>query len=190
MSDPLQDNSRPDGANGRRTSRVQTFGAVTGPVLLLAAVGYWAVRYEAPTEPVSLAVPTDRPESGPSNVNRPPAADPDERQRQLAVGTWRDFHHGKRTLTLRDDGTATMVLELSGLKARLFTRRLELKIVWSIEDGKMHRRTVGGTPRDKVEFVNRRAGVAVAEPIEELTADQMTLLDQNGSQKYHWRRVP
>ena len=113
----------------------------------------------------------------------------DENYQRLAVGTWQDFYHGKRTLTLRPDGTATMVVEFSGLKARLFTRRLQLQIVWSIKDGKMHRRTVGGTPADKVEFVNRRAGVQVAEPVVELSDGRMVLLDQNGSQQYRWRRV-
>jgi hypothetical protein len=82
-----------------------------------------------------------------------------------------------------------MVLELTGLKARLFTRRLTLDIVWSIQDGKMHRRTVGGSPADKVQFVNKRAGVQVAEPIVKLTEDEMVLLDQDGSRQYRWRRV-
>ena len=82
-----------------------------------------------------------------------------------------------------------MVVELKGLEARLFTPRLELDIVWSIKDGKMHRRTVGGRPAGKIDFVNRRAGVAVAELIRELTADRMVLIDQDGSQRYTWRRV-
>ncbi len=107
----------------------------------------------------------------------------------LAVGVWRDFYQGRRTLTLRADGTATMVVELSGFKARMFTPRLELDITWSIEKGKMHRRTVGGRPADKIAFVNRRAGVAVAEPVIALDPDRMILLDKNGSQRYTWRRV-
>jgi len=115
--------------------------------------------------------------------------DPSRQLHVLAVGTWQDFYEGKRTLTLRPDGTATMVVELTGLKARLFTRRLELDIVWSIEDGKMRRRTVGGRPADKVAFVNKMAGVAVAEQILELTADRMILLDQNETRRYSWQRV-
>lgn len=116
-------------------------------------------------------------------------SDRDEQLRRRAVGTWRDYYQGTRTLTLRPDGTALMVVELSGFKARLFTPRLELDIAWFIRDGKMHRRTVGGRPADKVEFVNQRAGVAVAEPVLELTGDRMVLVDQNGSQKYTWQRI-
>ncbi|MEE8451696.1 MAG: hypothetical protein V3R99_07265 [Thermoguttaceae bacterium] len=113
----------------------------------------------------------------------------DEQLRRAAIGTWQDFHHGKRTMTLREDGTATMVVELTGIKARLFTPRLQLDIVWSVEDGRMKRRTVGGTPADKVAFVNRRAGKQVAEPILELTGNRLRLLDRDGKTKYDWRRV-
>ena len=133
--------------------------------------------------PVTLAVPSS---SGQPAVLE---ADQDQRLHRRAVGAWRDSYQGKRTLTLRADGTATMVVELTGLKARLFTPRLELDIAWAIGDGKMHRRTVGGRPADKIEFVNKRAGVAVAERILELDADRTILLDQDGSRKYIWQRV-
>jgi hypothetical protein len=113
----------------------------------------------------------------------------DEQLRRLAVGTWQDFHHGKRTMTLKDDGTATMVVELTGIKARLFTPRLQLDIVWSVKEGRMKRRTVGGTPADKVAFVNSRAGKQVAESILKLTDDRLRLLDRDGKTKYNWRRV-
>jgi len=113
----------------------------------------------------------------------------DEQLRQAAIGTWQDFHHGKRTMTLREDGTATMVVKLTGIKAKLFTPRLELDIRWSVEDGRMKRRTVGGTPADKVAFVNQRAGRQVAEPILELTEDRLRLLDRDGKTQYDWHRV-
>jgi hypothetical protein len=137
----------------------------------------------------SLAVSTSPGGTGDKQVSRNPVISQDDRFERLAVGTWQDFYHGKRTLTLRPDGTATMVVELRGWKARMFTSRLELDIVWRIEDGKMHRRTVGGRPAAKVEFVNRRSGVAVAEPIRRLEADVMVLADQDGSREYTWRRV-
>jgi len=171
-------------------NRFRTTFAVASLAAALAMFSFFSASQPAPEKIVLLTVPTDTSRARQIDVRRLAAVDPDERFRQLALGTWQDYHHGTRTLTLRSDGTATMVLVLSGIKARLFTRRLQLEIVWSIEDGKMHRRTVGGSPPDKVEYVNRRAGVAVAEPILELTDDEMVLLDQNGSQKYHWRRVP
>ena len=151
-------------------------------VLAGASVGL-RLRSGRSGDSVTLAVPRL------SNRPAPAKVDPDERLRRLAVGTWRDFYEGKRTMTIRPDGTATMVVELTGYKARLFTPRLELDIVWSIEAGKMHRRTVGGRPASKVEFVNKRAGVAVAEQILDLRADRMILLDRDGSRKYAWQRL-
>jgi len=143
---------------------------------------------------VSLALHSGRvQDGGPPTLavggSTPGISSQDEQLRRLAVGTWRDFYQGKRTMTLREDGTATMVVELSGLKARLFTPRLELDIVWSVEKGRLKRRTVGGTPPDKIAFVNKRAGERVAEPIVELTKDRLLLLDKDGTRKYDWRRL-
>jgi hypothetical protein len=156
---------------------------------MLAIIIYIAISARDSQPATSLSVPAPTPHETSAEEVRVGSVSRDENYQRLAVGTWQDFYHGKRTLTLRPDGTATMVVEFTGLKARLFTRRLQLQIVWSITDGKMHRRTIGGTPADKVEFVNRRAGVQVAEPIVELTEEHMVLLDQNGSQQYRWRRV-
>ncbi len=116
-------------------------------------------------------------------------ADMDARYVEMIVGVWANFHHGERTMTVRPDGTATMVIELTGFKARLFTPRLELDMVWSVEDGCMNRRNVGGSPPAKVDFVNRTYGDRVAEPILELTADRMVLQDQESNREYEWQRV-
>ena len=154
-------------------------------VMVLTGVAILAIRSSSrPVEDgaplVVSGVPGDKSVSG---------AETDVQLCRLAVGIWRDNYQGKRTLTLRSDGTATMLVELSGMKARLFTPRLELDIVWSIRNGRMHRRTVGGRPADKIEFVNKRAGVAVAEPVLTLTANQMVLLDKDGSRRYRWQRL-
>ena len=116
-------------------------------------------------------------------------SDRDQQLRGQIVGTWRDHHQGERTMTVRDDGTATMVVVFRGMKARLFTPRLELEMAWSVRDDHMIRRTTGGTPPDKVEFVNRYAGRQVSEKVLKLTGRQLVLLDQDGSTRYNWRRL-
>ncbi len=155
--------------------------ALVGLFVLLAGAAI-CLKLRSPRA-VTLALPGSSARTAASKPDR------DGQLRRLAVGTWQDSYQGRRTLTLRPDGTATMVVELTGIKARLFTPRLELDIAWSIDEGKMRRRTLGGRPADKVEFVNRRAGVAVAEPVLQLTEQRMILLDQDGSRKYTWRRV-
>ena len=189
--------------DSKQSARPASYRVATllGLVVMLLAVTL-AIRPDRGREPVTLAVGRSVPSTPSTPSSKTPSTKTpstkipstkilsrDERFRRAAIGTWRDFYRGKRTMTLREDGTATMVVELSGLKARLFTPRLELDIVWSIEDGRMKRRTVGGTPADKIEFVNRRAGRQVAEPILELTEDRLRLLDKNGTTRYDWRRV-
>lgn len=113
----------------------------------------------------------------------------DEQFRRLAVGTWQDDYQGKRTMTLKDDGTGTMVVELDGLKAKLFAERLEFVMVWSVEKGRLKKRTLKGEPAVTVELILKTMGDRVDEPILELTKDRLLLLDKDGKTKYDWRRV-
>ena len=113
---------------------------------------------------------------------------PDEKYRQLVVGTWQDEYQGKRTMELKADGTGTMIVELSGMKAALFAARLEFDMVWSISDGRLKKRTLSGRPERRVNMILKTMGDRVDEPILELTEDRLLLLDQDGSTRYDWRR--
>jgi hypothetical protein len=112
----------------------------------------------------------------------------DERYRQLVVGTWEDDYQGKRTMTLKDDGTGTMIVELSGFKATLFAKRLQFDMVWSLEDGRLRKRTTGGQPEGAVNLILKMMGDSVDEPILELTENRLLLLDKDGETQYDWRR--
>jgi hypothetical protein len=113
----------------------------------------------------------------------------DAELRQAIVGTWQDEYQGKRTMTVRADGTATMVVELHGWKAALYASRLTFEMVWSIQDGRLKKRTTGGEPSGKVNAILKMMGDRVDERILELTAEQLLLLDQNGKRKYDWHRL-
>lgn len=114
----------------------------------------------------------------------------DDRLRALAVGTWQDEYRGKRTMELRADGTGTMVVELSGWTATLFADRLEFDMAWSVEGGRMQKQTLGGRPEERVRMILEMMGDRVDEPILELTADRLLLLDADGKTRYDWRRAP
>ena len=116
--------------------------------------------------------------------------DKDASYRSLALGTWQDDYKGKRTMHLQADGTGTMIVELSGLTAKLFASRLEFDMVWSVENGRMKKRTVGGRPEIKVKAILSMMGDRVDEPILELSDDRLLLLDADGETQYDWRRVP
>ena len=129
------------------------------------------------------------------STQKPPEArgaapdDRDARYRDLALGTWQDEYKGKRTMRLREDGTGSMVVELSGLSASLFASRLEFDMVWSIQDGRMQKRTVGGRPEGKVKAILAMMGDRVDEPILELSSQRLLLLDADGTTRYDWRRM-
>ena len=111
------------------------------------------------------------------------------RIQELILGTWEDDYQGKRTLTVRPNGTATMIVEFGGWKARMFTPQLRIETTWTIDEGRFNRQTVGGEPADKVEFVKRRVGDRASDLIVKVTGDRMVLIDQDGETRYNWRRV-
>lgn len=113
----------------------------------------------------------------------------DEQFRKLVVGAWQDEYQGKRTLTLREDGTGTMIVELSGLKATLVGPRLTFNMEWSVTDGRLKKHSLSGEPATQVGMILKTMGDTVNEPILELTEDRLLLLDGDGKTKYDWRRV-
>ncbi len=115
--------------------------------------------------------------------------DADARYRSLVLGTWQDDYQGKRTMTLDTDGTGTMIVELSGWRAALSAARLKFNMVWSVENGRLKKRTVSGEPETRVKLILSTMGDHVDEPILELTEDRLLLLDKDGTTKYDWKRV-
>jgi hypothetical protein len=168
--------------------------------LLFAAIGVLAgmAKYvgsrpvPAPAKEALVAARTApaQPAAEPTSATQPAPqpATQDERYRALVVGTWEDDYQGKRTMTLKEDGTGTMVVELSGMTAKLFAARLQFDMVWSLEDGRLKKRTLGGQPETRVAMILKMMGDRVDEPILELTQDRLLLLDKDGETKYDWRR--
>lgn len=116
-------------------------------------------------------------------------SDQETLRRQL-TGTWQDEYQGKRTMTLRPDGTGTMLVELSGLQAALFARELRFDMVWELEGRQLKKRTVGGEPAGKVSLVLKMKGNTATDTILESSATRLLLLDENGETEYDWERVP
>ena len=114
----------------------------------------------------------------------------DEQFRKLVVGTWQDEYQGKRTMTLREDGKGTMIVELSGLKAMLVAPHLVFNMEWSVANGRLKKCSIDGEPAAQVGMILKTMGNTVDEPILELTEDRLLLLDRDGKTKYDWRRVP
>lgn len=120
------------------------------------------------------------------------AADPlpsDQECRGQIVGVWEDHYQGHRTMTIRADGSALMVVELQGWKAAFYTSRLEFDMTWSLENGRLKKITQSGRPPGKVKMILRMMGDRVDEKILELTSERLLLLDGDGKKQYDWRRI-
>ncbi len=139
----------------------------------------------SPTPPAQPARPAAAKPKGPAET----ANEADERMNRLVVGTGEDDYQGKRTMVLNADGTGSMVVELSGMKAALFASRLEFDMVWALRQGRLEKRTIRGRPERRVNMILKTMGDRVNEEILELDEKRLLLLDQDGSTRYDWRRV-
>jgi hypothetical protein len=156
-----------------------------GFLLAVCVLAGWMIsRWLAPPTSATVVVPPSR-----LPAKEAKAIDPDERFRRLVLGTWGDNYEGKRTMTLKEDGTGTMLVELSGLKATLFADRLRFDMKWAVENGHLKKQTIGGEPAGKVQAILKMMGDRVDELILELTQDHLLLLDKDGKTNYDWRRV-
>lgn len=151
----------------------------TVSALLAMAFGAWigpGCNRTAPRKPLAA-------------TSNPAANAEDVRMSAQVLGTWYDEYQGRRTMTLNADGTGTMLVELSGLKAMMFASKLRFDMVWSIENGRLKKQTIGGEPSGRVKLILSTMGDSVDEPILKLTEQQLLLLDKDGETKYDWRRV-
>jgi len=133
--------------------------------------------------------PTFTPASGDDDlISTTGAQDTDERARKMLLGKWEDDYQGKRHLTVAEDGTGTMIVELDGIGRRIFADRLAFDLQWTAADGRITMKTLGGEPKSKAQLVLKLYGNEAEYKILELTDNRMLLLDADGTTKYDWRR--
>jgi hypothetical protein len=166
-------------------------GSVVVGILLLAGlvvgIAYWRLTTNPPPvdDGVAAVSPSAKPATPPPNRAESEA----EKTRRLVLGTWQDHYKGKRTMILNDDGTGTMVCELSGIQATLFASKLRFDMHWSLEGKILKKRTVSGEPRDKVNLILNMMGNVAEDTIQELTDERLLLLDKDGKTQYDWKRI-
>jgi len=114
--------------------------------------------------------------------------DPDDRFRKSILGDWEDEYHGKRHLTVRADGTGTMLVEPDGIGKRLFAAELKFELEWTVADGRVTMTMIRGEPKSKVQLILKLYGQEAEYKILELTDERMLLLDSDGKTRYDWRR--
>jgi hypothetical protein len=112
----------------------------------------------------------------------------DDRLRQAILGKWEDEYRGRRHLTVRDDGTGTMVVEPDGIGKRIFAAELRFELEWTLADGHVTMKMTHGEPKSKVQLILKLHGQEADYKILDLTSDQMLLIDPDGKTRYDWRR--
>jgi hypothetical protein len=162
------------------------FGSFFTAAALLVLIGYYSPRAE-PTATTGEGTSSPAPETRIDSTDR--TVLPDDEMRRRAIGVWTDTYRGERTMTLREDGTATMVVVPAGLAATLFAERLQFEMTWDIQEGRIIKKTTGGEPADKVRVIVKALGDRVEEEIQELTRERLVLVDQNGTTTYQWTRT-
>lgn len=109
--------------------------------------------------------------------------------RNKMLGMWEDDYKGHRTLTLNADGTGTMVVELDGLAATLFAKKLTFREEWIVAEGKVTMKATGGEPAGKVQLVLSLHGDSSTQRIIEVTSERMILIEEPSETRFEWRRV-
>jgi hypothetical protein len=153
--------------------------------LLSGGIAYWMLRTTHPSQNdgiAKVAPPTN-------SIEDVKPESEEEKTRRMLLGVWKDDYQGKRTMTLNEDGSGTMLVELSGVQAFLFASKLRFEMTWLLDGQKLTKKTVGGEPADKVNLILNTMGDTAEDTLLEVTDDRLLLLDKDGTTKYDWRRV-
>lgn len=178
--------------------------------LLLTTAAVLTYRFAAPSVSIRPALPADasaEPTASPDNqpavtttevieeaLENTTAADPtpDEPAKksplQQLVGTWFQERFGRRTLTIRSDGTALMIIEPSDVFAFAFGKRVEVQLTWEFDGDRAKYRVVDGSPKDKLELAKKSWGDAWDEQVVDITEMSFVLVGADGV-RYEWRRA-
>ena len=112
----------------------------------------------------------------------------DDRIRQAILGKWEDEYRGKRHLTVREDGTGTMLVEPDGIGKRLFAAEMTFDLEWTVADGRVSLKMIRGEPKSKIQLILKLYGQEAEYKLLELTGERMLLLDPDGKTRYDWHR--
>lgn len=114
----------------------------------------------------------------------------DDSYRKRIVGSWEMDRDGKRLLTVDADGTAKMDVEIEGSWSFLFGSKLNFDIEWTIEDGHLTMKTIGGEPQAKVDLLTSMYGKERVQQITVLDDTTLRLPDDEPDGEDHiWTRI-
>ncbi len=177
---------QPLGPTTRRRLRLPLFGLAIAPIPLIFLL---SANSDQPPSRLNLASISPGVEEAAAGLPNESPAPLTVQQRML--GVWEDDYQGHRILTLKDDGSGSMVVELSGAAASLFADRLLFNQKWVFDDKQqlVTMTAVDGEPATKVNLVLRIYGREATYKVEDVTDKLLVLIDQADQKRYEWRRA-
>lgn len=104
------------------------------------------------------------------------------------IGSWRDDFYGKRIFHFRDDGTATMTIELDAIGQAIYGPKLTFSIDWKLENDVLTLKMTGGKPKSALAAA-KLFGETSEQRVESLDASEMKLRSLDSNKLYTHRRV-
>lgn len=133
-------------------------------------------------EPPATSIPSnDRPAEPEESVNEP---------RQRLLGSWVDEFYGRRVFEFRDDGTATMTLELDAVGKLLYGPKLTFFIDWTLEADILTLKMTGGEPAGTAVSLAKLFGESSQQRLEGVTDAELQLRSLDSDKLYLHRRLP
>jgi hypothetical protein len=119
-----------------------------------------------PPAPAKIAKPAE------SNSPSKPLPSDEEIRKQM-VGKWRQDHTEKRTISVKADGTAIIVAELSDYRQYIVGKSLRFDLQWTLKDSTLTFITLGGDPPESIKYINAIYGKTRAYRVREFSRDRM-----------------
>jgi len=204
-------------SNGRRLQRLAAAACVCFSILLLsgcgnepstkAAVddshessrrneaGVLNIDFGPKPKPAAKTTPPADAVNPTAKVNAPPAdAQPatseSDSHRKRIIGTWLQHNDEERTITVREDGTASIIAELSDYRQYIVGKKLEFDVEWTLEDGTLTFITTGGRPEESIKYITAIYGKSKQYVILEFGEDKLLLKKADADENEpDWTRI-
>lgn len=105
------------------------------------------------------------------------------------IGRWRDSFFGTRTLTLKADGTATMVLDLDFAGRLLYGKRLEFDMKWSLKNGVVTIDILEGRPAAASKSATGAWGSRYQYLLDRVDAEAVEMRSSDGAMNHTLKRL-
>jgi hypothetical protein len=139
-----------------------------------------------------IAAPTiaePPPASLPSDDSPAEPEEPVDEPRQRLLGAWVDEFYGRRVFEFRDDGTATMTLELDAVGKLLYGPKLTFFIDWTLEADVLTLKMTGGEPAGTAVSLAKLFGESSQQRLEGVTDAELQLRSLDSDKLYLHRRL-